>query len=61
MTSKEDKVYHCPRCGGYDLIDYGECFDRVECNLEFDKKDLDEFDDDEVLSNQEKGRFGSHL
>ena len=38
MTRNEDeKEYHCPRCGGYSLVDYGDCFDCVECQLEFEK------------------------
>lgn len=55
MTGNEDDhEYHCPRCGGYEIIDYGDSFDCVACHLEFDKEDADEFNDEEVLSVQEK-------
>ena len=46
---------HCPRCKSRKLIDYGETFDCPICNLEFEKKDFETFDDESaILSIEEK-------
>ena len=52
--TEQDEDLYCPRCQGDDLIDFGESFQCVSCDLEFDKEDLDEFDDDDILSIDEK-------
>ena len=45
---------HCPRCGNTsDLVVYDETFDCIKCKLEFRKKDLEEFDDEDILSIEE--------
>ncbi len=48
------KNYHCPRCGNKEIVDYGDSFDCPVCRREFRKADCDRFDDDEVLSDEEK-------
>jgi uncharacterized Zn finger protein (UPF0148 family) len=46
---------HCPRCKNKNIIDYGETFDCPICNLEFEKKDLEKFEDESnILSIEEK-------
>jgi len=46
---------HCPRCKNEKIIDYGETFDCPICNLEFEKKDLELYDDESnILSIEEK-------
>ena len=47
--------FHCPRCKNKKIIDYGDTFDCPICNLEFEKKDFELFDDEsEILAIQEK-------
>ena len=47
--------FHCPRCKNEKTIDYGDTFDCPLCNLEFEKKDFEIFDDeDDILSIEEK-------
>ena len=49
------KKLHCPRCQSDKLIDYGDTFDCLVCKLEFEKKDLELYDDEsEILSIEEK-------
>ena len=46
---------HCPRCKNNKIIDYGDTFDCLVCKLEFDKKDLELYDDESaILSIEEK-------
>lgn len=46
---------HCPRCKNKKIIDYGDTFDCPICNLEFEKKDLETFEDESnILSIEEK-------
>ena len=46
---------HCPRCKNNKIIDYGDTFDCLICKLEFEKKDLELFDDESaILSIEEK-------
>jgi ribosomal protein S27AE len=51
---KETKKYHCPRCKSTEIYDYGERFDCMKCILEFEKKDFETLDDEDILSTQEK-------
>ena len=48
------KTYHCPRCNNTKLIVYDDSFDCPICMLEFEKKDFDIFEDDEILAVEEK-------
>ncbi len=57
MTRINDELedeWHCPHCKGNDLVDYGDNFDCIKCQLEFNKDDVKQLDKDEVLSLQEK-------
>ncbi|TXT58454.1 MAG: hypothetical protein BAJALOKI3v1_1310003 [Promethearchaeota archaeon] len=51
---KERKKYHCPRCKSTEIYDYGERFDCMKCLLEFEKKDFETLNDEDILSVQEK-------
>ena len=46
--------YHCPRCKNEKIIDYGITFDCPICNLEFEKKDFELYDEENILSISEK-------
>jgi ribosomal protein S27AE len=48
------KKYHCPRCKSSKIYDYEERFDCMKCLLEFEKKDFETLDDEDILSTQEK-------
>jgi len=52
-----DKEYHCPRCQNRNIIEYPDSIECPKCELEFDKKDLTLYDDDQILSLQEKSGF----
>ncbi|MBY9007893.1 MAG: hypothetical protein KGD63_14220 [Candidatus Lokiarchaeota archaeon] len=54
MTKKN---YHCPRCGGVDIYELDDSFNCFNCKLEFEKKDCDEFNDENILSVEEKMTF----
>jgi hypothetical protein len=55
MNNKEDVPLHCPRCGNTrDLMVYPDTFECTQCNKEFEKKDLELYDDDQILSIDEK-------
>ena len=50
-----NKELHCPRCKNNKIIDYGDTFDCLICKLEFEKKDLELYDDESaILSIEEK-------
>ena len=49
-----DNELYCPRCHGDDLVDYGETFQCMDCDNEFEKDDIGKFDDDEILTIGEK-------
>jgi len=51
---QHDKELYCPRCHGDELVEYGETFQCINCDLEFEKDDIDKFEDDEILSISEK-------
>jgi len=52
--NNKEMELHCPRCKGIDLIVYGKIFDCIKCHLEFEIEDLLQFDEDNVLSIEEK-------
>ena len=56
---KGRKQYHCPRCKSTEIYDYGERFDCMKCLLEFEKKDFETLDDEDILSVQGKLRIAS--
>ncbi len=51
------KKYHCPRCGETNIYEHNNTFDCFKCNLEFDKEDCDNYDDEDILSIEEKLAF----
>ena len=53
--------FSCPRCGSKSIINYDVTFDCPNCILEFEKSDFEYFDDDEILSIDEKRRFSRNL
>ena len=58
MNAKHPISIHCPRCGNKtNLIEYEDTFDCPSCNKEFEIKDLELYDDDQILSIDEKKRF----
>lgn len=61
MTSKKPIDLHCPRCRGKDLVIYEDSFDCLVCQLEFEKKDLILFEDEDILSIEEKLAFTENL
>lgn len=49
------KIKECPRCKGKRIIDYETIIECLDCNLEFEKKDIEEIEDKSaILSLQEK-------
>jgi DNA-directed RNA polymerase subunit RPC12/RpoP len=51
----EDKRYRCPRCGSREeILDHDEYIGCVNCGLEFDKSDLEMFDEEDILARSEK-------
>ncbi|MBN1801091.1 MAG: hypothetical protein JW891_06250 [Candidatus Lokiarchaeota archaeon] len=61
MRKEEQIDLHCPRCQGKALAIYEKSFDCLVCQLEFEKKDLSLFDDEEILSIEEKLAFANGL
>ena len=57
MNVKRPISLHCPRCGNTQLIVHEESFDCTKCGKEFEIRDLEQFDDDQILSIDEKKRF----
>ncbi len=57
MPETSSRPLRCPRCKGNDLMDYGESFDCKTCRLEFEKEDLLLYDEDDVLSVEEKSKI----
>ena len=51
---ENDENLYCPRCHGGDLINFGESLQCINCDMEFEKDDLELFDDDDILSIDEK-------
>lgn len=46
--------YHCPRCWGANILDCNHHIKCIDCNLEFNKRDLRIFDADIILAQSEK-------
>lgn len=55
--SEKKKKYECPRCWGSNIIDLGKTIECGDCQLEFDKIDVENLDRDEVLAVREKLTF----
>jgi len=55
------RKYHCPRCKTEAIIEYDHSFDCPIYRLEFEKKDCDLFEDDEILDVEEKLEIVSTL
>ncbi len=47
-------TYRCPRCKNEKIIDYGTTFDCPNCKLEFEKKDFELYEEENILSINEK-------
>jgi hypothetical protein len=54
---KEKRSLYCPRCKNTEIIEYDETFDCPKCKLEFYKRSLSEFDDEDILSIEELSGF----
>ncbi len=61
MPIKQPVSLHCPRCGNKQLIVYKDTFDCPPCKSEFEIKDLEQFDDDQIMSIEEKKRISEEL
>jgi hypothetical protein len=62
MNNREPVPLHCPRCGNIkNLIVYEETFDCPSCKLEFEIKDIELYDDDQILSIEEKKRLNKEF
>ena len=46
--------YHCPRCGRFNVQEYEKSIDCLSCQLEFEKIDLELFEDEDILAIEEK-------
>jgi rubredoxin len=46
--------YRCPRCQNIAIIEYELTIECPNCKLEFDKKDFDKFDNENILAIKEK-------
>ena len=55
------RKYHCPRCKTEEIIEYDDSFDCPICRLEFEKRDCDLYEDDQILSVEEKLEIVSTL
>lgn len=54
MNGKICKKYRCPRCIRDEIIDYDNLISCVYFGLDFDKRDLDKFDEEDILAISEK-------
>jgi len=52
-----NKKYKCPRCEGKNIQDLGKSIECEDCQLEFEKVDIENLDRDEVLAVKEKLAF----
>jgi transcription elongation factor Elf1 len=50
----EDKKFRCPRCRREKIVDQGTMIRCVVCDLEFDKSDLERFEEEDILAVSEK-------
>ncbi len=44
----------CPRCRGSKILDYNFYIRCIDCNLDFNKRDVNNFDEEDVLALSEK-------
>ena len=56
-----ERIFHCPRCKNERIIDYGDSFDCTICNQEFEKKDFELYDEEDILSIEEKKAVAEKL
>ena len=54
MPKEDQKRLRCPRCKGTNLIEYDDSFDCLSCHMEFEKEDLLLYDEEDILSVEEK-------
>lgn len=54
MPEDESKSLRCPRCKGKELMIYDDSFDCISCHMEFEKEDLLLYDEEDILSVEEK-------
>lgn len=57
MPEGEPKTLRCPRCKGKKLVIYDESFDCITCHLEFEKADLLLYNEEDILSIEEKSKI----
>lgn len=58
MNAEKEKIRRCPRCGGNQIMDYGEIIECLDCKLEFQKIDFKLVEDKaRILAIQEKKAF----
>jgi len=57
MPEGKLNTFRCPRCKGKRLVIYDESFDCIDCNLEFEKADILRYDEEDILSVEEKSRL----
>ena len=57
MSYNDDHIFNCPRCGNPYRNDYDSSFDCEICGLEFEKEDFDLYDEEDILSIEEKSRI----
>jgi transcription elongation factor Elf1 len=50
----EDKKFRCPRCRREKIVDQETMIRCMVCDLEFDKSDLERFEEEDILSISEK-------
>jgi uncharacterized Zn finger protein (UPF0148 family) len=53
------KEYHCPRCKTKKILEYEKTLFCPICELRFEKKDFEIFDDDQILAISEKKDISS--
>ena len=54
MRNFEQHNYRCPRCKGENIIEYVDSIECLTCKMEFEKEDLEKFEEDSILSIEEK-------
>jgi len=51
------KIYQCPRCNNKRIISYEKTIECLDCQLEFEKVDIELLETDQILSIKEKLAF----
>ena len=54
MPEGESNTFRCPRCKRKRLVIHDESFDCIDCHLEFEIADFLLFDEEDILSIEEK-------